>query len=79
MADVTKTTYELKLLAAFADEDDRTITITDPRSDVTATDIHNFAEKAAPVLIGDKYGATFTRFKEARYVEKSVTTLDMTL
>lgn len=79
MADIVKQTEELKLVAAFADEDDRTITITDPVANLTAADIQNFADKAAPILIGDKYGATFTRFKEAKYVSKTDTNIDMTL
>lgn len=79
MADVIKTTNSLKLLAAFADEDDRTITISNPRGGITAADIHEVATKAENVLIGDKYGADFTRFKSATYVTRADTELDMTL
>lgn len=76
MATVTNTT-EVKLLAAFVDEDDRTITIPDPRSGITGQDIENLQTLAANVLIGDKYGAAFTRFKEAKYVYKTKTEYDL--
>lgn len=69
---------ELKLLAGFADEDDRTLTIINPRNNLTAEQINAVGELAVGVLIGDKYGATFTRFKEANYVEGTTTTYDFT-
>ena len=67
---ITNTT-ELKLLAAFADEDDRTITIINPRGNLTRSQIEAFAQLASSVIVGDKYGAAFTRFKKAYYVEKT--------
>ena len=78
MADKSTTTYELKLIAAFADEDDRTIRYPNPRDDLTKADILALQTLAIPVLIGDKYGATFTRFKSAKIVDKTETTLDLT-
>lgn len=77
-ADIVKQTNSLKLLAGFADEDDRTISISNPRSNITANEIHALATLAEPVLIGDKYGASFSRFKSATYVSKAETTLDPT-
>lgn len=74
MASTITNTHELKLLAAFADEDDRTITIPNPKANLTKTQIEAFAEVAAPVIIGDKYGATFTRFKKAYYFDKTTVT-----
>jgi len=78
VADIVKTTNSLKLLAAFSDEDDRTITVNNGRSNVTAAEVFTLATLALPVLIGDKYGAAFTRFKSATYVSKTETTLDPT-
>lgn len=69
------TQNNLKLLAGFADEDDRTITIRDPKPNLTATQINAVGRLAIGVLIGDKFGAEFTRFKEAKYVEGTTTTL----
>ena len=76
MADSTKVTKQLKLLAGFADEDDRTITIDNPKLDLTWTDIEEFAA-VSNVLIGDKYGAAFTRYKEAKYVDTTLTTIEI--
>jgi len=79
VADIVKTTNSLKLLAAFSDEDDRTITVSDPRGGITAADVLNLGTLAENVLIGDKYGADFTRFKSATYVNKIVTEVDLSL
>jgi len=77
MADITKTTQTLKLLAGFADADDRTISLDNPRNNVTEADIRSFETAAAPVLIGDKYGAAFTRFKTASIVNTTTKYLDL--
>ena len=76
MAKTVNTFSELKLLAAFADEDDRTLTITNPRDNLNKSDIDNVGNKAVNVLIGDKYGADFTRFKSAYY--RNGTTITIT-
>ena len=78
MADIIKEERMVKLLAAFADEDDRTITINDARSDITGSMIDSLESAAANVLIGDKYGAAFTRFKEAKVVNQITRTFDLT-
>lgn len=75
MAYTIKNTRKLSLLAAFADEDDRTITVPDPVNGITQAQIENLASLAQGVLIGDKYGAAFTRFKKAEYVDETLTTL----
>lgn len=72
----TKQSYELKLLAGFVDEDDRTITVPDPVQGITWSQIQTLATKAAPVLIGDKYQAQFSRFKRAYYRETTIMYLD---
>lgn len=75
MATTVSTLNQLKLLAGFADEDDRTITLDDPKSNLTEQQIRAIESSAAKVLIGDKYGATFTRFKTAYYRTGTVTTI----
>jgi len=77
MADITKTTTSLKLLAGFADADDRTISIDNPRDNITEADIRALESSAAPVLNGDKYGAAFTRYKTARIVNSTTKYLDL--
>lgn len=77
MADTIKTTNDLKILVGFVDEDDRTITINNPKSDLTWNDIASLESAAANVLIGDKYAAKFSRVKIAKYVDTTITTLDI--
>lgn len=79
MADVTKTSKQLKLVANFADGDDRTIAIDDPKTDLTKDDINDadFVKSAAEVLIGDKAAAGFTNWKSAKIVENSTVYLDL--
>ena len=77
MADVTKTSYQLKLIAGFVDGDERTISVENPISGITLDMINNVATKAAGVLIGDKYGADFNTFKEAKYVQTTELILDL--
>ena len=68
-------TRELKILLGFGDEDDRTLTLQNPRENLTNTEIQAFATAAAPVLVGDKYSAAFTRVKKAFYFEKTTVTI----
>ena len=64
MNDTTiKNKSEIVMTAEFTDEDTRTITQENPRSDITAEDISSITSAAANVLIGDKQGAAFARFK----------------
>ena len=64
---------QVKIVAAFADEDDRTITLDNPIDNLTEQQIRNLEPAAAKILIGDKYGATFTRFKTAYYHNATTT------
>ena len=77
MADVTKTSKVLSLVAEFTDGDDRTITVGNPISGISAADINALNEPAANVLIGDKAQAAFSRFKSAKVIDHTVTTLDL--
>lgn len=75
MAKTIQTYSRLKLLAGFADEDDRTITIDNPREGLTQSNIQALEPAAAKILIGDKYGADFSRFKSAAYVRGTTTNI----
>lgn len=77
MANIFKMSSELKITATFADGDDRTISVDNPRSELTLADIANFATKAANVLIGDKSGAAFVSFTKPHYVETEICYLDI--
>lgn len=61
----TTVTKRLAILAGFVDEDDRTITVPNPRDNITEADIVALNAKAANVLIGDRYGAQFSSIKKA--------------
>lgn len=74
--DVIKTTNQLKILAGFADEDDRTITLDEPKENLTWSNIETLQNAAINVLIGDKFAAKFTRFKSAKYIESTITEVD---
>lgn len=78
MADVTKTTKNLSLVAEFTDGDDRTITLDNPVNGLSAADINALNVPAANVLIGDKDQADFLRFKSAKVKTSTVTYLDIT-
>ena len=67
----------LKIVAGFADEDDRTINMPNPNDDVTEADIRALEPYATSVLLGDKYGATFTRFKTASIINASYVDSDL--
>lgn len=77
MADKMKQSYALKLVAGFTDGDERTISIDNPRSDITAADIRALDSLARDVIIGDKYGAPFQTFKDAGIQETTTVYLDL--
>ena len=85
MADVIKTKNVLSLVAEFADGDDRTINLDNPSTLISAagtsaaTAINNVGTYAKnnSVLIGDKDGASFVKFKSAKVVETTTTVLDL--
>lgn len=74
MADVIKSSSELKLTWQFSDGDTRTQTVKNPRADLTDEDIQSYrdliAEKQA--VIGDQEGAELSETKPlaAAYVEE---------
>lgn len=75
MADTTKTTLQFKAVAQFVDYDERTITIDNPRSNLAKSDFSSL--NAAQVLVGDKTGAAFDKWKSGAYVTTSVTYYDL--
>lgn len=77
MADKTKTTYQLKLVAGFTDGDERTIALDNPTATVSAAAIKALDSLAAGVIVGDKYGAPFSTFRDAGIQESTVVYLDL--
>ena len=80
MADITKQTSTLSIVAEFADDDTRIITIDNPVANVSASAINALgtAAKNGNILIGDKAGAAFTRFKSAKKKSTVIKNYDLT-
>ena len=80
MADKVKTVKQLKLVAKFADGDDRTIAVDDPVDGLTKDEINaaEFVNTAKAVLIGDKAAAQMVGWKSAAIHESTTVYLDLT-
>lgn len=80
MADVIKSTSTLQIVAEFVDSDDRTLSLDDPKLDISAAQINSVAAyiKDNNLLIGDKEGASFARFKSAQKISQTTRYLDLT-
>lgn len=79
MADTIKGSNELKLVFGFYDNDTRTVTIENPKSNLTAANIKavgTLAKNTNPI-IGDKGGAHVVGINSAKIVEKTRTQLDL--
>ena len=85
MPDVVKTKNVLSLVAEFSDGDDRTLNLDNPTtiisaagaSAATAINAVGTYVKNNSILLGDKDGAAFTRFKSAKVTTGTTTYLDI--
>lgn len=79
MADVTKTSRSLVIENVFVDGDTRSVTLKNPRSDITEsqiTDLNSFLQETN-ILIGDKDSATFGRIRKVTRRNSTTTYLDI--
>lgn len=79
MADKVTSSNELKMVFSFYDNDTRTVSVENPRPDLTAADIlevGTLAKNTNPI-IGDKGGARVIGISSAKIVEKTRTQLDL--
>lgn len=79
MADVVKTSRSLIIENVFVDGDTRSVTLKNPRSDISEsqiTDLNSFL-KEKNILIGDKNNATFGRIKKVTRRNSTTTYLDI--
>ena len=79
MADVIKTSRSLIIENVFVDGDTRSVTLKNPRSDITEsqiTDLNSFLQETN-ILIGDKDGATFGRIRKVTRRNSTTTYLDI--
>lgn len=79
MADIIKTAYNLVIETVFVDGDTRTITIKNPRNNISQSDITdlNSYMQENNILIGDKDGSTFGRIKKVTRRSSTTTYLDI--
>ena len=74
MADIVKMASVLNIECAFLDGDTRTITLKNPRSDISASDIESLETllQTEYIIIGDRDSSDFRRIKRA--VKRDTTT-----
>ena len=79
MADIVRQTSNLTLVLEFKDDDDRTISLDNPKASVTAANVLDVEDyfKTNNVFIGDKAGADFLRIKSAKTVSNISTIYDL--
>ena len=78
-ADTVSSSREGKLVIAFYDSDDRTITVDNPKNNLTAADINAVVQQMIidQPVIGDKTGASIVGANSFKIVEKMETKLDL--
>lgn len=78
--DTVTSSADLKIKMGFGSEDDRTISLPNPRANVTAQEITNaFTDvTVSKVIVGDKAGADYTGILSAYREDKTVRKLDLT-
>ena len=79
MADVVKTTSNLKIENYFVDGDTRTITLKNPKDTIEASaiaDLNSFMQTTG-IIIGDKTGATFGKIMKVTKIDKTQTDFDI--
>lgn len=76
MADTITTAKSLTFVAEFDDGDDRSITIENPKNNISWTDIQGISSYAENVLIGDKNSAKFLRIKSAHTTQRHTHIID---
>lgn len=79
MADKTTTTDILKIELLFIDGDTRTLSLNNPRSNLTEADITALETVIATnnLFVGDKYGGAFKRIEKATKTRTVRTILDI--
>lgn len=83
MADKATTTNELKIENLFVDGDTRTITLKNPKTTISTSEITALetlilnGDGSQSILIGDKYGSDFRRIQEVRRIEKTTVDYDL--
>ena len=79
MADVIKYSTQLAIECVFIDGDTRTITLKNPRSDISSSEIENLETfmKTENIIIGDRDLSDFRKIKQAVKREIATTYMDL--
>lgn len=79
MADIVTSSENLKIENLFVDGDTRTITLKNPKQNISTSDITalNAFCQANNIIVGDRYGGTFARINEVRRVSETKLHLDL--
>ena len=79
MADIVKTASLLNIECVFLDGDTRTITLKNPRSNVSSSDIENLETfmETNQIIIGDRDSSDFRKIKKAVKRNTTTTYLDL--
>lgn len=79
MADTQTNTESLKIEGLFVDGDTRTITLKNPKTEITSSEILNLQNfmQANNIIIGDRYSGTFGRIESVTRVTEQRTVLDL--
>lgn len=79
MADIVKTASILNIECVFNDGDTRTITLKNPRSDVSSSNIENLETFMIEnkIIIGDKDASDFRKIRKAIIRHSTTTYLDL--
>lgn len=78
--DTVTSSYDLKLHYKFDDDDTRTTSLPNPRSNITWSDIADVASElyTTQAFVGDKNNGAFETITSAVYVEETRRYLDLT-
>lgn len=78
--DTTTAIESLKLEFVFVDGDDRSLTIRNPKSNITSSEIGELQTflQTTNVIIGDKAAGTFGRIRKAARITQTTRKLDLT-
>ena len=79
MSDIVKTASLLNIECVFLDGDTRTITMKNPRSNISSSDIENLETfmQENQIIIGDRDSSDFRKIKKAVKRETTTTYLDL--
>lgn len=80
MADIIKIATNLNIECVFLDGDTRTITLKNPRANISSSDIENLETfmQTEKIIIGDRDSSEFRKIKQAIRRKTTTTYLDLT-